>query len=252
MPKGIKKKRVGFAEVEASVTSIERDENGLISQPKVEYVYDDRGFVDWRKMVKPEYLVSNRQRTQESDITKLEDKDLLILLGGIKELAQIRGYDAVEYDVKTPSADYVVATCRIKWIPNFETEGRGILFSAIADASPGNTHSFASDYLAAIAENRSFVRCVRNFLRINIVGQDELGAGGGSKQAQSNDTQAASFNPKEHLSALMKQRGITFEKLKAKLVQEEYEKSDAFNSVKDIPNIKIFELIDRIQNSKRT
>jgi hypothetical protein len=247
-----RKKTVGFSKVEESVTSITRDENGLISQPKVDYVFDDRGFVDWRKMVKTEYLVSNRQRTQESDVTQLEDKDLLILLGGIKELAQIRGYASVEYDVKTPSADYVVATCKIKWIPNFETEGREVVFSAIADASPGNTHSFASDYLAAIAENRSFVRCVRNFLRINIVGQDELGAGSGSKQAQTNNSQATNFDPKEHLGSLMKQRGISFDKMKNKLVQEGYDKAENFNSVKDIPNIKIFELIDRIQSAKKS
>ena len=248
-----RKKTVGFSQVEESITSIQRDENGLISQPKVDYVFDDSGFINWRKMAKPEYLVSNRQRTQETDVTQLDDKDLLILLGGIKELAQIRGYSSVEYDVKTPSADYVVATCKIKWIPNFETEGREVLFSAIADASPANTHSFASDYLAAIAENRSFVRCVRNFLRINIVGQDELGAGGGSKQAQSGQSApAANFDPKEHLSTLLKQRGITFDQLKNKLSKEGYEKADSLNSVKDIPNIKIFELIDRIQNSKKT
>jgi len=237
MPKGIKE--------------VKRGENGLIESPKTKYVFNEGGFVDWRKMVKPEYLVPNRQRTQESDVSELDDKDLLILLGGIKELAQIRGYMSVDYDIKTPSADYVAAVCRIKWIPNFETEGRDVVFSAIADASPANTHSFASDYLAAIAENRSFVRCVRNFLRINIVGQDELGAGG-AKTSNSASGQAASFNPKEHLADLMKQRGISFDKLKVKLIKEEYEKADSFSSVKDIPNIKIFELIDRIQNARKT
>ena len=47
-----RKKTVGFSEVEESVTSITRDENGLISQPKINYVFDDNGFVDWRKMAK--------------------------------------------------------------------------------------------------------------------------------------------------------------------------------------------------------
>ena len=229
---------------------IDRNEDGLING--VDYLFTEDGLIDWRKMVKPEHLVPNKDRTSETDVTKLKDYQLIILLGGIKELAQIRGYSSVEYDKKTPSADYVVATCKIRWIPNFETEGREVVFSAIADASPGNTHSFASDYLAAIAENRSFVRCVRNFLRINIVGQDELGAGSGSKQAQSNANQNVSFDPKEHLSALMKQRGITFEKMKAKLVQEGYDKADKLETVKDIPNIKIFELIDRIQTAKKS
>ena len=253
MPRGKTKKSIGFSKLDSSERiSIRRDENGLIEEPKTEYIFNEEGFVDWRKMVKPEFLVSNRQRTQETDVSELEDKDLLILLGGIKELAQIRGYTSVDYEVKTPSADYVTAVCRIKWIPNFETEGREVAFSAIADASPANTHSFASDYLAAIAENRSFVRCVRNFLRINIVGQDELGAGGGAKTTPASGEQTLSFEPKEHLSALMKQRGISFEKLKAKLVKEGYENASDLHSVKDIPNIKIFELIDRIQSAKKT
>ena len=118
------KKKIGFSEEEVStVASVKRDEHGLITEPKVEYIFSEDGFVNWRKMVKPEYLVANRQRAQGVDVTELEDKDLLILLGGIKELAQIRGYSSVEYDIKTPSPDYVVAVCGIKWIPNFETEG---------------------------------------------------------------------------------------------------------------------------------
>ena len=244
------KKKIGFNEEETSlVTAIKRDQDGLITEPKIKYIFSEDGFVDWRKMVKPEYLVANRQKAQAVPITELDDKDLLILLGGIKELAQIRGYSSVEYDVKTPSPDYVVAVCRIKWIPNFETEGREVVFSAMADASPANTHSFASDYLAAIAENRSFVRCVRNFLRINIVGQDEVG-GGGKSQSKSTGDNAAHFNPKDHLTSLMKQKGISFEKLKEKLIKENYDSAGNMNSVKDIPNIKIFELIDRIQNAK--
>ena len=106
MPRA-KKKTVSFSEVEeaSSVSSIVRDEHGLISEPKVEYVFSEDGFVNWRKMVKPEYLVANRQKTQAADVTQLEDKDLLILLGGLKDLAQIRGYSSVEYSIKTPSPD---------------------------------------------------------------------------------------------------------------------------------------------------
>ena len=69
----------------------ERDEYGLLPESLAEYVYDEGGSIDWRKMVKQQYLVSNRSRTSETDVSKLDDKDLLILLGGIKELAQIRG-----------------------------------------------------------------------------------------------------------------------------------------------------------------
>ena len=103
------------------VKKIERDENGLLSG--VEYVFTEDSLIDWRKMVKVEYLVPNRDRTSETDVTKLTDAQLIILLGGIKELAQIRGYTDVNYNVVSPSPDYVVATCTITWIPNYETEG---------------------------------------------------------------------------------------------------------------------------------
>ena len=69
---------------------IKRDDNGLISGSSVKYVFNELGFVDWRKMVKQEHLVPNRQKTSETDVNNLDDKDLIILLGGIKELAQIR------------------------------------------------------------------------------------------------------------------------------------------------------------------
>ena len=245
------RKKIGFNEAEDSLlTAIKRDENGLISQPKVEYIFGEDGFVNWRKMVKPEHLVPNRQRTKETDVSSLEDKDLLILLGGIKELAQVRGYSSVGYKVEAPSRDYVVAVCKIDWIPNFETESREVSFSAIGDASPGNTSSFAQDYLGPIAENRAFVRCVRNFLRINVVGQDEVG----SAKANSSDQVAVAsgdFSPKTHLASLMKQKGITFDKLKIKLVNEKYDNAAEIEKLEDIPNMKVFELIERLNKVKR-
>ena len=39
-----------------------RDKNGLISG--VDYVFDDNGMIDWRKMVKPEYLYPNPSKNQ--------------------------------------------------------------------------------------------------------------------------------------------------------------------------------------------
>ena len=69
---------------------IKRDANGLITGASVKYQYDENGLIDWRRMVKSEHLVPNRQRTSETDVSKLEDNQLILLLGGIKELAQIR------------------------------------------------------------------------------------------------------------------------------------------------------------------
>jgi hypothetical protein len=230
--------------------SLKRDKHGLITSPKIDYVFNEDGLIDWRKMVKQEHLVSNRQRTKETDVSQLEDKDLLILLSGIKELAQVRGYSSVEYKAEAPSRDYVVAVCKIDWVPNFETEGREVSFSAIGDASPANTSSFAQDYLGPIAENRAFVRCVRNFLRINVVGQDEVGS---AAKTTPSDQAAASgdFSPKTHLASLMKQKGITFDKLKLKLVNEKYDNATEIEKLEDIPNMKVFELIERLNKVKR-
>jgi len=228
---------------------IKRDANGLISGASVKYLHDENGLIDWRKMVKSEHLVPNRQRTSETDVSKLEDHQLIIKLGGIKELAQIRGYTDVKFNVVSPSPDYVVATCTITWIPNYETEDKQVTFSGIGDASPNSTTSFAKYFLAPIAENRAFVRCVRNFLRINIVGQEELpGNIKGGEPSPNEDNQA---DPVSLLKNLMKDKGVTFDKLKARLVNDNYEKADSINTLEDIPKVKIFELIERIKKIKK-
>jgi len=225
---------------------IERLANGLLKG--VKYVYNEDGLVDWRKMVKPEYLVPNRQRTKEADVTKLEDKDLLILLGGIKELAQIRGYTDVRYDVQTPSSDYVVATCSITWTPNYETEDTQVTFSAIGDASPSNTSTFARFYLGPIAENRAFVRCVRSFLKINIVGQEEINVSqAGSSENLGEVSGVGQVDVKACLNDLLSQKNITFEKVKARLIKENFPNAESFEKAEDIPKLKAYELIKLIK-----
>tara|TARA_R100000808_G_C2151979_1_gene161223 strand:- start:1074 stop:1802 length:729 start_codon:yes stop_codon:yes gene_type:complete len=232
------------------VKSIERDDHGLITQPKVDYVFTDDGFVDWRKMVKEEFLVPNRQKTQETDVSKLEDHQLIILLGGIKELAQIRGYTSVKYDVTSPSPEYVVATCSITWTPNYETEGKEVTFSAIGDASPHNTQSFARFFLGPIAENRAFVRCVRNFLKINIVGQEELGNLDVTNNQSTESSPMETIAPSTLLKSVMKEKNVSFEAVQKVLLKEGHEKAEGYTSVEDIPKDLTFTLIQRIKNKK--
>lgn len=229
------------------IVKTKRDEDGLIVQPKVNYVFNEDGMIDWRKMVKTEHLVPNRQRTSETDVTKLEDSQLLVLLAGFKELAQVRGFTDVSYDVVSPSPDYVVATCRIGWIANYETENEPVCFSAIGDASPHNTTSFARNFLGPIAENRAFVRCVRNFLKINVTGADEIG---NAKVGMAESVSEGGSDPASLLQSAMTEKGFSFEKVKAKLLAEDYPEADSFEGVKDIPKAKIFELIGRIKNAK--
>jgi hypothetical protein len=223
---------------------IKRNQYGLLENSSINYIFNEDGSINWRKMVKPEYLVPNRQKTQETDISKLEDKDLLILLGGIKELAQIRGYTKVEYKVVAASENYFATSCRITWTPNYETNGNEIIFESLADATLNNTKSFARFFLAAIAENRAFVRCVRNFLKINIVSQEELG----DVKLLEESSQENPTSPHILLDKFMKDKNVNFNQLKKKLIKENFDNAENINSINDIPKAKIFELIERIKN----
>lgn len=224
---------------------VTRNEYGLINNGLVKYNYTPEGFIDWRKMINSKYLVPNKQNFEKfgksvpKSIDGLEDKDLLILLAGIKELANIRGYSSVEYSVSSPAGDYIAAVCRITWLPNFETEGKSLTFSAIGDASPFNTTSFGKNFLGPMAENRAFVRCVRNFLKINITGQDEM--------APSASEQIIEDTSSNILEELMKKHGVTFQKIKEKLIEEKFDNASLLESISDIPKFKQFELIERIK-----
>jgi hypothetical protein len=226
---------------------VSRNEYGLIDE--LDYVFNEDGFIDWRKMIKQKFLVPNRDKTGESDVTKLKDSDLLILISGIKELAQIRGFTEVNYNLVSPSPDYVAAICQIKWIPNYETENKEVVFSGIGDANLSNTDNFARNFLAAIAENRAFVRCVRNFLKINIVGKEEMGPN--DKNIRQAAVASDNFaDPRNFLQILMNEKKISFEELKKKLTKEGVEGANEFVSIVDVPIIKVLELIERIKKIK--
>lgn len=159
-----------------------RDENGLLES--VEYVFNDDGSVNWRAMVKAEYLYPNKdwfsmrnQQVPES-VEELEDQQLLIKLGGIKDLLKLRGFESVNFEIVESSEDRAVSICTIEFLNNYEQyttkSSGGIVFSSVGNATIDNTNGFGQKFLESIAENRSFVRCVRNFLNINIVGADEI------------------------------------------------------------------------------
>lgn len=154
-----------------------RNEHGLLDS--VSYTFNEDGSVNWRAMINPEHLYPNkdwfeyRQMPVPDSVDGLDDSQLLIKLGGIKELAKLRGFKAVTYDIQESSDDRVVTNCIINWNENYENPN-GAVFSSLANATVNNTNGFAAKFLEAIAENRSFVRCVRNFLNIHIVGADEI------------------------------------------------------------------------------
>ena len=157
---------------------ITRCPDGLINNK--EYKFTSDGFVDWRAMIDPQFLYPNkdffeiRKLSLPSSIEGLDDKQLLIMLSGIKELARLRGFKSVRYSLNHITPNYVVANCSIEWVGNFETNGESVTFEDVANATEANTDNFCLKFLETIACNRAFVRCVRNFLNIHIVGADEI------------------------------------------------------------------------------
>lgn len=187
-----------------------RDENGLLEN--VNYQFNEDGSVDWREMVKDEYLFPNkswfdlRKKDVPRSIDGLKDHQLLIKLAGIKELAKLRGFSNVSYNVVKCDPDHVAVSCSISFIPNFETSGEPIHFEDMANATLNNTSSFATKFLETIACNRAFVRCVRNFLNIHIVGDDEIDKSSGSNQIK--QMSKASLGPDSILKQHAEQSGV--------------------------------------------
>lgn len=238
-----------------TVNKFKRDVNGLLEC--VNYTFHQDNTINWRSMINKEYLVPNRDafknqkdvNLKEIDISNLPDNQLLILLAGIKELAQTRGYSNVSYDVIQAQPDYVAVKCTIDWIPNYETGMLPVSFSALADAHLDNTKDFAKNFLMAIAENRAFIRCVRSFLKINIVGNDEMG------KTTHIDTEiepnTLTTQPVALLKKTMEEYNISFEQIKERAVQKQMENADNWTKVEDISPLSMFSIISGIKNKNK-
>lgn len=210
-----------------------RLENGLLEG--TEYVYLDDGRIDWRSMIKQEFLavqsdkkedVEKRYGKKVKDINlhDVEDYNLIILLGGIKDLLRMRGFKSVKQEVNSVSEREVVCTCTIEFIPNFETNGEPFIFSDVASASVHSVSGVFQLHLAAIAANRAFVRCVRNALGVNIAGKDEFDINANKAFLTKNATAQieapdnSGFAPSNILQNKCKDLGISFDKLKERSI----------------------------------
>lgn len=205
-------------EVETSVEAVtpqKRDSLGLF--PNVSYKFNDDGSINWRAMVKSEHLFPNkgwfeiRNKPVPQSIEGLADYQLLIKLGGIKELAKLRGFKSVKYEIVKCETNYVSIKCGITWIPNYEADYE-IHYEDVANATNDNTSNFAVKFLETIAANRAFVRAVRNFLNIHIVGSDEIDSS--KKNASSSVVEEeAEFNlpsSQNMLEKIAKSAGMAF------------------------------------------
>jgi hypothetical protein len=191
-----------------------RDDNGLLKN--IQYAFNDDGSVNWRAMIKDEHLFPNRGwfegrgKDIPSSAVGLGDHQLLIKLSGIKELARLRGFNHVSYFAEKCEPDHVAVNCTVSFIGNYETGGESVSFQDMANATLDNTSSFATKFLETIACNRAFVRCVRNFLNVHIVGDDEIDKSGKPPVVESNPS------PLSPHGVLQKQFG-TFDVFKDRL-----------------------------------
>ena len=227
-----------------------RNSDGLIED--VIYLRHPDGSVNWRAMIRPEHLYINREyrgelearfnkKLSEINVSEVEDKQLLILLAGLKELARLRGYRSVRQKVDHISAEKAVVTCEIEWIGNYETGGESIVFSDVGAASLYSVSGTFQVHLETIAANRAFVRATRNFLGINIVGKDEFDPKANEEyakqlkegsnplssakkvDAEAESSRPSGFDPISILKSCCKDQKISFEKLKEsslKIVEE--------------------------------
>lgn len=183
-----------------------RDENGLLETHQ--YEFNEDGSVDWRAMVAEEHLYPNRDwfesRKKEvpDSIEGLEDNQLLIKLAGIRDLAKLRGIEDIHYKVVESGPERAVVVCNIEFTPNYESNMKEVYFSSIANATIENTDGFSRKFLESIAENRAFVRCVRAFLNIPIVGADEI-----DKSDKTERVSTASFSPQKSLEKKAAEKG---------------------------------------------
>ena len=214
-------------------TLFRRDSNGLLQN--TQYTFSEDGSVDWRAMIKEEHLFPNRSwfegrgKDMPSSVTGLKDYQLLIKLSGIKELARLRGFTQVNYEIDKCTEQHVAVKCQIHFTPNYETGLQAVVFEDIANATLNNTSSFATKFLETIACNRAFVRCVRNFLNVHIVGDDEIDKSDISAAAPGSQLSSASMSP----HGILEQKFENFDGLKVFLRDMWAKKLYRNDSVKD-------------------
>jgi len=247
-----------------------RDQLGLLKN--IEYKHNLDGSIDWRSMIPNEFLyVRSEWFTRKGlDVPKspegLQDNQLAIMLGGIKYLAKIRGFSKVLFDISHVRKDYISCKCTIHWNHNFESivssefpQKEDVVYQEYANATSENTNSFCLKFLETIACNRAFVRCVRNFLNIHIVGVDELDNSSGVPQFETldNEDPNASLSPQSQLDQTVADKfAVDFDEFKSTKLREFWENNSYRNnntadwkSFSDIPAKDARQILNLIKKS---
>lgn len=233
----------------ANAAKYQRDEYGLLNN--VDYIFQEDGSVDWRAMVSDKFLYPNREwfesKSKEvpTSIEGLKDYQLLIKLGGIREIAKIRGFNEVRFKVNKSEEDQCCVTCSMVFDPNYENPN-GVYYEEVANATIDNTSGFTRKFLESIAANRAFIRCVRGFLNINIVGADEVDGSEKGEKEESGETKSKglsskSFTPNGTLEKWANSNGyedyVSFKAVLKKLWEDDVYRNEDVKDWKDFSDI---------------
>ncbi len=207
--------------------------------------------INWRALVPTEFLYVKPEwqssvlmqqgvlREEQIDLTKVEDSKLRIKIGGISHVAHLRGIKSIIPSGLVVTPTEVTSICTVEFLPNAENP-QGLTVGAQASASLYSVTGKFQLYLATIAQNRAFVRAVKQALQINILGDDEvddkaskafeeaLKKGENPLIQKSVETaEPVSGKPDikawERVRTVATQKGFTFEQIRTR-AQEVYEK----------------------------
>ncbi len=210
------------------------------------YKFTPEGRIDYKSMIDKKFLyVANEYKDkvvkeqgkpiEEIDVFLVKDEWLRIKMGGINQLANLRGYRSLEYDLVTATDGKAACVCRMEFIGNCESDNLPFICSAMASATLRSVDVNFTPFLETFAENRSFARCVKRALQINILSDIEVG--GDSKKVATNsvsdgdDEQSSSnasnnkspvgFNPCDLLAqrCAAQKKPISFDSLKAAAIK---------------------------------
>lgn len=226
-------------------TNYQRDEFGLLKG--VAHSFNEDGSVNWRASLLPEHLYVNPDYEKELkmqfgvtsrrqiDVTKVEDRKLLVLLDGWRYLLKLRGYRSINIRMDSITPEKAAATCTIELIGNYETQNQPITSSDSASASLYSVTGSFQLHLEAMAANRALARCARAMLGVKIYGKDEFDSdanaqylkdleGGLLPQKTSVPSAPETGGSKpdikawERVRTVATQKGFTFEQVKASAV----------------------------------
>ena len=188
-----------------------------------------------------------------SDLIKdnVDDKYVVILLSGIRYLMAIRGFKECSFDYNS-SEDRASARCRIQFIGNYETNNEEVRFESTAERSKFSTVRPFNNFLVSLAENAALARCVRNFLRIATLANDEIL--GFQDNAPDQTEESDPTSPHAVLEKLLKANNWSYGQLQKALTskvdeknERVYPEAETWQSVKDIPKSKVLGIIGTLQ-----